>query len=363
MKPDSPKPDAPKPSQPRFDEARDPAIDQSVLARSVRQLDLALTGTRLEKHVDRLYAELTAAGLVFHPPVYLSDEWGCPDQVPIIGVPFYLADEKLTRLHDQIMEGVEAESDRDIMRYLRHEAGHAFNYAYRLFDTPEWTDLFGPFVRPYPDEYQPRPYSRSYVRHLPGWYAQKHPDEDFAETFAVWLDPASDWQRVYAGWPCLKKLNYLSRIAAEIGSKPPAVTADDYDTNEQFLDANIGDLYKRWAQTPGEPPHAFDSALAEVFVLPDAPASGTGTPASTAEKPASAEKFLIKHRRAISMAVFHWTGLDDALVRTLLNHLQQRCVALDLRVPANHDAALIQVVALVTMLATNRVQTGEFVHT
>lgn len=349
-----------KPEVPKFDESRDPAVDQSVLTKSVRDLDLALQGTRLEKHVDRLHAELSAAGLVFHPPVYLSDEWGCPDQVPIIGVPFYLANESLTRLHDRMMEGVEAESDRDIMRYLRHEAGHAFNYAYRLFDSPEWTDVFGPFVRPYPDEYQPRPYSRSYVRHLAGWYAQKHPDEDFAETFAVWLDPASDWQRVYAGWPCLKKLEYMGRIAKETGSKPPPVTADDYDTNEQFLDASIGDLYKRWAQPAGEPPRAFDSALTEVFVPPGAPASGTGAPAP--DKPASAEKFLIKHRRAIASAVFHWTGLDDALVRTLLNHLQQRCAALDLRVPDNADSTLIQVVTLVTMLATNRVQTGEFVH-
>ena len=25
--------------------------------------------------------------------------------------------------------------------------------------------------------------------HLDPWYAQSHPDEDFAETFAVWLTP------------------------------------------------------------------------------------------------------------------------------------------------------------------------------
>ena len=81
--------------------------------------------------------------------------------------------------------------------YLRHEAGHAFNYAYALYRTPEWRDLFGPFRRPYRDDYRPVPFSRRFVRHIAGWYAQKHPDEDFAETFAVWLTPRSQWRKRY----------------------------------------------------------------------------------------------------------------------------------------------------------------------
>jgi len=108
------------------------------------------------------------------------------------GIPFYLADAKLRRLE----KAVDAlESDRQIMMYMRHEAGHVFNYAYRLYTTPEWRRLFGPFFRPYRDDYRPVPFSRHYVRHIEGWYAQKHPDEDFAETFAVWLTPRSGWRR------------------------------------------------------------------------------------------------------------------------------------------------------------------------
>ena len=100
------------------------------------------------------------------------------------------------------------------MMYLRHEAGHAFNYAYELYKTPEWRDLFGPFRRPYRDDYRPVPFSRRFVRHIAGWYAQKHPDEDFAETFAVWLTPRSQWRRKrYKGWGAMAKLRYVDRMA------------------------------------------------------------------------------------------------------------------------------------------------------
>ena len=150
--------------------------------------------------------------------MYLSDEWACPDREPVIGVPFYLAEPKLAALEQSIND---IEDEREIMMYLRHEAGHAFNYAYLLYETKEWLDLFGPFDRPYDDRYRPVPFSRKFVRHIAGWYAQKHPDEDFAETFAVWLTPGSEWKRRYAGWPAMKKLQYVERMARELAAQPP----------------------------------------------------------------------------------------------------------------------------------------------
>ena len=146
----------------------------------------------------------------FRPVCYLTDEWGCPDQQPVLGIPFYLADPKLRTIE----KAVDAlESERQIMMYMRHEAGHVFNYAYRLYTTPQWRELFGSFFRPYRDEYRPVPFSKKYVRHIEGWYAQKHPDEDFAETFAVWLTPRSPWRRQYKGWPAMRKLRYVERMA------------------------------------------------------------------------------------------------------------------------------------------------------
>ena len=138
---------------------------------------------------------------------------------PVIGIPFYLADPKLQRLESEMND---IEDTRQIMMYMRHEAGHAFNYAYALYKTEEWRNLFGPFRRPYRDNYKPVPFSRQFVRHMEGWYAQKHPDEDFAETFAVWLTPRSNWRKRYKGWGAMKKLLYMDRIGRKFGDADPA---------------------------------------------------------------------------------------------------------------------------------------------
>src|SRR5688572_33484676 len=94
---------------------------------------------------------------------------------------------------------VEGGNDTECMRILRHEAGHALDTAFRLHFKRQHRELFGSFAQPYPDFYKPKPKSRKYVLHLPAWYAQAHPAEDFAETFAVWLSPRSQWRRRYRG--------------------------------------------------------------------------------------------------------------------------------------------------------------------
>src|SRR5207237_8001780 len=170
-----------------------PPEARELLSRPIRDLGLRLGGSMLERYVQQLYGELAAKGLtLFRPALYLSDEWACPDREPIIGVPFYLADPKISELERAVND---LEDEREILMYLRHEAGHAFNYAYLLYETKEWLDLFGPFDRPYAEDYRPLPFSRKYVRHIAGWYAQKHPDEYFAESFAVWLTPDPAWMR------------------------------------------------------------------------------------------------------------------------------------------------------------------------
>ena len=163
-----------------------------VLAQKISQLPLKIEGTILEEKIQQLYDDMEAKGLVFKPGCYLSDEWGCPDGIPIIGIPFYLVDKNLSRIEEEYTENLE--SEEELILYLRHEAGHAFNYAYNLYQTEEWHTVFGPFSRPYIDDYKPNPLSKKYVKHMQGWYAQKHPDEDFAETFAVWLTPGLNWK-------------------------------------------------------------------------------------------------------------------------------------------------------------------------
>jgi hypothetical protein len=334
----------------QFKESHRSVDREELLRRRIGEFNLRVEGTPIARLTRRLYDELERAGLCFRPAVYFSDEWGCPDRVPIIGVPFYLADPQLTQLEDEIMEGVEEESDEQIMRLLRHEAGHAFNYAYRLYDLPEWTAMFGPFLRPYPEDYAPNPFSRSYVRHLPAWYAQKHPDEDFAETFAVWLDPKSNWRELYADWNCLRKLSYVDELAKRIGCQPPPVTAENYDTQEDYLGKTIAEHYSGLTKRQVVIPRLFDGALRDMFPPPP--------PDMTDAMPAA--EFLRRHRRKIISSVFHWTGLNYGMVRALVLHLEERSAAMGLAVGRHRSGKLIELVAMITTLSMNRLHTGEF---
>jgi hypothetical protein len=216
---------------------------QELLSRKINELPLRMEGTHLEGLIIRLYKELETAGIAFKPHIYLSDGWGCPDEIPVIGIPFHLADPTLRDLLGR-MDGTEVEDDMTVMMILRHEAGHAFNYAYRLYDKPEWQSLFGPFSRPYQDEYQVDPSSTRFVHHLEGCYAQKHPDDDFAETFAVWLTPYSHWQTAYAGTPASEKLHYMERVAAEYGEKPPIVTGGRVDMPVEEINMTLSEWYE-----------------------------------------------------------------------------------------------------------------------
>jgi hypothetical protein len=185
-------------------------------------LKLSIDRSPLAKHVRRLYAELARRGISVRPHVWLSDEWFSPDGVPGIAVPFYLAHPRLERLERHVMREAEGGNTRLLMRILRHEAGHALDNAYRLRRRRRWRTVFGPASLPYPERYRARPGSRRYVHHLGEWYAQAHPTEDFAETFAVWLTPKSGWRHSYAGWPALHKLQAVEELIASVrGRRAP----------------------------------------------------------------------------------------------------------------------------------------------
>ncbi len=325
---------------------------EALLQKTIRDLGLKLEGTRLEKLVERLVQELEAAGLKFKPRVYLSNEWSCPDGIPVIGIPFYLADKKLALIEDEMMEGIEAETDEEIVSYLRHEAGHAFNYAYKLFETEEWHQLFGPFSRPYQDDYVPQPFSRNFVRHIPGWYAQKHPDEDFAETFAVWLTPGSDWREVYREWGCYKKLLYVERTMKRIGQSDPTITGADFDpSGDEDLKVSLAEHYKKNVPALIDLPAHFDEDLKQVFETRKSK-GGEGEPA---------EKFLGRHRRQVIRDIAYWTGLYEPAVRSLIVHFIGRSKALGLKVePGKEQKVLMEVIAFATTLCMNKLYKGDY---
>ena len=326
-----------------------PPEARELLSRPIRDLGLRLEGSMLEKYVQQLYAELSAKGLTgVRPAVYLSDEWSCPDKEPIIGVPFYLADPKIAELERAIND---LEDEREILMYLRHEAGHAFNYAYLLYETREWLDLFGPFDRPYVDDYKPVPFSRKYVRHIAGWYAQKHPDEDFAESFAVWLTPDSDWKRRYARWPALRKLQYVDRVARELADSPPRkaleVAARELPVEE--MASTVEQFYREHERD--------DTALLDD--VPDAELEDIFVRKGEDLRPASA--FLLEHRKAMIDKITYWTGVRRVVIRKLVEAIGRHARDLELSVERKRESqTLVEVVVFATTLAMNYLTRGGF---
>ena len=328
-----------------------PPEARELLPRRISELGLRLEGSTLEKSVQQLYAELAARGLKrFRPGVYLSDEWACPDREPVIGVPFYLADPKLAELERAVND---IEDEREILMYLRHEAGHAFNYAYQLYETLEWRALFGDFETPYDDHYTPVPFSRRFVRHIAGWYAQKHPDEDFAETFAVWLTPDGDWAHRYKGWPALAKLEYVDRVARELADEPPrkALEVAVRELPVEEMKSTLEQFYRERQVDEDAALHDLlpDAELEDIFVH----AGGAQT------RPAAA--FLHDYRKIIVDKITYWTGVRRSLIKKLIEVIGRRARELELCVERDREPLyLVEVVAFATTLAMNYLNRGRF---
>src|ERR1019366_8692110 len=213
-----------------------------------------------------LNEELQARGIRLRPHAWMSSEWFSPADVPGIAIPFYLAHPRLMKLEKKMMLEVEGGTWSECMAILRHEAGHAVQHAYQLHRRREWQKLFGKSSTKYPESYRPNPASKKYVQHLRRWYAQSHPDEDFAETFAVWLRPRSNWRTRYAGWPALKKLEYVDELMGEIaGERPPVTTRERVDPLPK-LSQTLGEHYqKKQAFYAFKPPKTYDRDLSHLF--------------------------------------------------------------------------------------------------
>src|SRR3954471_16687666 len=249
--------------------AADPAHfhESNLWSTPIRDLGLTIEGTRLEPILAEFEEELHQAGITrVRPRFYLSTEWGVPFETVAIAIPFYLARPDLTALHAERVGHVEGFDRADILRYLRHEIGHVINYAYRLYDQEEWVKQFGSITQPYNEEYSPEPFNRRYVRHLPGWYAQKHPDEDWAETFAVWMTPGLDARAEYAAWPeALAKLDYCDRVMRELAAVDPPVTADELDEDVSEISYTLDQNYHAGEIEAGDLPPGLDGALRTIF--------------------------------------------------------------------------------------------------
>jgi hypothetical protein len=328
--------------------------DEELLERKISQLGLKLEGTELEPLIRQLYEELTAKGLVFHPPCHVGDEWFVPVGIPAIFIPFYLTHERLRKLERKLILEVEGETPEWFMKLMRHETAHAYAYAYQLTRKKKWQQTFGKTsAEDTPEFYRPRPYSRSYVTHLDDWYAQSHPDEDFAETFAVWLTPGLEWRERYKGWKAVQKLEYVDELMRSLVAKPPVHTpqyrVEDHDCLNIKLKTHYARKRKLYEETY---PDFYDQDLRQLF------AAG---PEVTDRMKASA--YLRQRRRKLMDSVCQWTNEKKYRVNGLLARLIERCDQLDLYIKADDAALNLQVSAYITTLVMNYLFTGKFKRT
>jgi hypothetical protein len=318
--------------------------DERLLYLRFRDLGLRIERTPLKRRVDRLYSELEERGLRFRPHIWLSTEWFSPDGVPGIAIPFYLAHERLMKLEAKQMLEVEGGSGPECMRILRHEAGHAIDTAYRLHFRKSWRETFGYYSQPYPQYYRPKPNSRNFVVHLDAWYAQAHPAEDFAETFAVWLTPRSKWRKRYRDWPrALRKLRYVDTLMKEIADLPPRVNSKIKVDPLSRIGQTLEQYYKKKRRRYGASwPALYDRDLKKLF----------SSDRKYADRPTAAS-FLRGRRAELRNIVAEWTGTHTYTIDQVLQDMIDRCRDLKLRVATSPSKAKSHATILLTVHVMN----------
>jgi hypothetical protein len=312
--------------------------DQRLLALRLKDLKLSLRGSWLNDCLRELNGELRERGVRIKPHAWLSSEWFSPDNTPGIAFPFYLAHPRLMQLERKKIIDVEGGTRAECMRILRHEMGHVVQHSYALHRRRRWQQLFGASSTRYPSFYKPNPASRNFVQHLRMWYAQSHPDEDFAETFAVWLTPRFNWRARYEGWPALKKLQYVDELMAELANERPVLTRRSEVDPLRRLNITLDEHYRqKLSHYAVDAPRIYDRDLLRIF---------SNNPRHRQSPPAAA--FIRHHRAAIRRIVSKWTGEYQLTLDTVLDDMIDRCREMKLRAVGSERQLRLDFTVLLT---------------
>jgi hypothetical protein len=312
--------------------------DDKLLKVRLKDLRVTIEGTWLEDCLLTLHDELAEHGIRVRPHAWISNEWFSPESTPGIAIPFFLAHPRLMKLEKKMIFDVEGGTWNACLNILRHEAGHVVQHAYQLYRRRRWQQLFGPTSRRYPHYYRPNPASRHFVQHLRLWYAQSHPDEDFAETFAVWLRPRSNWRVRYAGWPALKKLEYVDELMKEVASQRPLLThREKVDPLSKFTETLAEYYEKKRELYVVDTPRTYDRDLQRLF---------SADPKHHRSEMASS--FIRRHRAKVRELVAKWTGEYQLTFDAVLDDMIARCRELKLRAVGPERKLIMEFTVLLT---------------
>lgn len=328
--------------------------DEALLDLRFCDLDLRIEGSPLAPRLQRALDELRARGLRFRPHFWLSSEWFTPDGVPGVAIPFYLAHPRLTRLERRQMLEADGASTASCLRILRHEIGHALDNAYGLHRRRDWQRVFGRASRRYPNSYRPRPASRRFVLHLSDWYAQSHPAEDFAETFAVWLTPGTAWRSQYLGWPAMRKLEYVDELMTEIARRPPRLKSRRHVEPLEKDTTTLRDHYaRRRARYGVDEGDVIDRHLRRLFS-----AHANGGSRRRVDGRSSAAAFLRRIQGAVRRRIARWTGEHQYTVDQVFQRMIARSRRLNLRLTLPEDEAALEAAILVAVQTMHDLHAG-----
>lgn len=325
--------------------------DEQLLELRLCDLGVRWQGTWLEERVESLLAELEDRDLRANPHFWVGEEWFSPEAVPGIAIPFFLCHPRLMRLERKQMLEVEGGTRAECLRLLRHEAGHVMQHAFELHRRRRWQRIFGLSSSPYPELYRPNPASRRHVMHLPYWYAQSHPDEDFAETFAVWLTPASRWRSRYRGWPALRKLEYVDELMTSLAGRRRSVRTRIHVDPIKKIRTTLRRYYsakrKRYRALNT---NIYDDDLQRLFHGPHA----RGGEAASA--------FLLRNRAEIRELVARGSGKHELALDTLLERMIERSRDLGLRAVGSRRHLIVDFAILLAVRSVEYIYRGREWH-
>jgi len=322
--------------------------DSELLELRFCDLNLEIKNSRISPHIAQLKKELRQRGINFNPHIWISQDWFAMDGIPGIAVPFYIMHERIAKLSRKLITDIEGFNNRDCIKLLRHEAGHAIDNAYKLRLSRKRQKLFGLSSEPYPDYYSPRAYSKKYVVHLNSWYAQAHPDEDWAETFAVWLNPKSNWKQRYKNWPAINKLKMVDSLMKEIKKQPPYVTRTEQPGDITKSRKKLKTFYKEKREALGlEKPFYLEPLLVRLF-----------SAEKEFKKKKKAYQFIKDEKPLIREKVARWTGQYKYTIDLMLNEVIQSCKEKKLHLIKSERETRLDLVGMLTAQTLNYINSG-----
>ena len=287
-------------------------------------LPLRLKGSLVEARANKVFDELQSRGICVRPALWIADQWYNPENIAGFAVPFYLLHPRLVRLERKMMLEAEGARLSEALSILRHETGHAVDEAFQLSKKREYRQVFGSPKRIYPTDYVADTDSREFVHHLNSWYAQSHPYEDFAETFAVWLRSKGGWRRSYRDWPALEKLQVVDAWMHDLRNVKPEIKPRRVHNELKSSIQTLGDHYEEKRDFyASDAEDEFDDALRRIFQR-----SGRSQRASWH---VSAASLLASHRTMLRRRTAKPLGVPSYVVDQVLRQFEHRARILNLK--------------------------------